>query len=86
MRQWLKVIISRTHRWEFEDHHVMACGYLITGILFNGHSTIVMTVAYVWVGVMHTHATRMAHMAAFLPKLRRTHQPTSARGPRPEAA
>lgn len=50
MRNRLAKAISTVRNLEIEDinHHIIAAGYLITGVAFNGHSTTLMTSVYLW--------------------------------------
>ncbi|WP_410570752.1 hypothetical protein [Amycolatopsis sp. cmx-4-61] len=74
MRQHLTTMITRARALEIDDvnHHIIACGYLVTGMAFDGHSTFVMTAVYVWAGLVHTNTLRATHLSAFVPHRRAT--------------
>lgn len=78
MRKHLSTVITRVRTLEIEDvnHHIIGGGYLVTGLAFNGHSTLVMTAVYVWAGLVHSNTLRLSHLSAFVPHRRST---TSAR-------
>jgi hypothetical protein len=73
MRQHLTTMITRARALEIDDvnHHIIAGGYLVTGMVFDGHSTLVMTVVYLWAGFVHTNTLRATHLSAFVPHRRR---------------
>ncbi len=74
MRQQLATMITRARTLEIDDvnHHIIAGGYLVTGMVFDGHSTLVMTAVYLWAGFVHTNMLRATHLSAFVPHRRRT--------------
>jgi hypothetical protein len=80
MRQQLTTMITRVRSLEIDEvnHHIIAGGYLITGMAFDGHSTLVMTAVYLWAGLVHTNTLRSAHLAAFVPHRRRAAAAASA--------
>jgi hypothetical protein len=68
MRQKLAAVIEKFRALGIDDvdHHIIACGYLITGLVCDGHSTVIMTAVYLWAGRENVKALRAVHMPAFL--------------------
>jgi hypothetical protein len=80
MRKQLSTVITRVRTMDIEDvnHHIIASGYVITALAFNGHSTLVMTAVYLWAGLAHSNALRATHLSAFVPHFRRRPAVTTA--------
>ncbi|WP_394622424.1 hypothetical protein JNUCC0626_49700 (plasmid) [Lentzea sp. JNUCC 0626] len=83
MRKQLSTVITRVRTMEIEDvnHHIIASGYVVTALAFNGHSTLVMTAVYLWAGLAHSNALRATHLSTFVPHLRRR-RPAAPAAPR----
>jgi hypothetical protein len=68
MRHKLATVITKVHTMEIDEvnHHVIASGYLITGVVCHDHSTLIMTAVYLWAGLANVKILRAMHKPGFL--------------------